>query len=709
MLLQQRCRKDPLSYKDDFLSQRRHFDALLSAANLHPSDHNPRLAEVASFMSAVAHCYGSEGNSIATEITTFLGQYGQAMNPNLRRSLVRLLCLLRARGTADPTTVIPLFFRLLSCNDKVLRRMVHGHIVSDIKKIQSSGHSSRKQLQTFLFSMVQDPSQVLVKRSLHVLVDLFRKRIWNDAKCANMIATACFHQSMSVSIIASRFMLNSENKEQSQDSDDDSDNESPEMSRTTRDGQKASDMWKVYNMTGKKSSKKKKKMERIINRATRVKTSVSSRAISEKNPGHPQLEALMLINDPQEFAERLFKDLQTRRKKESYENRLIFINLISRLVGTHELILFNFYPFLQRYLQPAQPEVTRVLAYLTQACHEKVPADVLHPILRGLADTFVSERSSPPSVAAGLNAIRAICSRVPLAILDEENEYKPEHEQEAALLEDLVQYKTSKDKGIMMAARSLIALYREIHPGLLQKKDRGRAGAQAVQKGESAHARAYGEHLYATGVEGIELLNANDSECDAQVEIDAPSDTDADARRGEEETPVNEVVGVGDEVDAQVEDDIGDEANDTSEDDNISEDKVERTQGDNECENDRRLDTMQILSNEDFEKIRVRRAAKALGESVRELNTGRAVDPDEIQGPMKRERLTHAERMESIMKGREGRSKFGRKNDSGGGTSNKQKLKKKSNAMVIHKRRRKNKQLSRRDKQVAKRRKKDYR
>ncbi|KAI0561455.1 hypothetical protein FGB62_81g03 [Gracilaria domingensis] len=702
-MLQERCRKDPLSYKDDFLSQRRHFDALLSAASLNPSDPNPRLAEVASFMSAVAHCYGSEGNKIATEITTFLGEYGQAMNPDLRRSLVRLLCLLRARGAADPIAVIPLFFRLLSCNDKVLRRMVHGHIVSDIKKIQNSGHSSRKQLQSFLFNMVHDPSEVLVKRSLHVLVDLFRKRIWNDAKCANMIATACFHPAISVSIIASRFMLNSESKERSQDSDDESDDESPNMQRTTRDGHKASDMWKAYNMTGKKSTKQKKRMERIINRATRVKSSVTSNAISEKNPGHPQLEAMMLINDPQEFAERLFKDLQTRRKKESYENRLIFINLISRLVGTHELILFNFYPFLQRYLQPAQPEVNRVLAYLTQACHEKVPADVLHPILRGLADTFVSERSSPPSVAAGINSIRAICSRVPLAILDEENEYKPEHEQEAALLEDLVQYKTSKDKGIMMAARSLIALYREVHPGLLQKKDRGRAGAEAVQKGDTAHARAYGEHLYATGVEGIELLNAADSDEDEVSDSDMGTDEGAD---------------VGDEKKNSKLD--GNEGSDADSADRAHADEDQESDANDECEADseedneetgegKRLDAMQILSNEDFEKIRVRRAAKALGQSVRELNTGRVVDPDEIQGPVKRERLTHEERMESIMKGREGRGKFGKKSDKGGGTSNKQKLKKKSNAMVIHKRRKRNKQLSRRDKQIAKRRKKDYR
>lgn len=705
MILQERCRKDPLSYEDDFASQRRHFDALISAANLRPSDANPRLAEVASFMGSVAHCYGNEGIAIATDITSFLGEHGQAMNPELRRSLVRLLCLLRARGTADPTTVIPLFFRLLSCNDKVLRRMLHGHIVSDVKKIQSSGNASRKVLQGFLFSMVQDPSEVLVKRSLHVLVDLFRKRIWNDAKCANMIATACFHDAMAVAIIASRFMLNSESKEATEDSDDESDEECYDSSRKTIDGQRASDMWKAYNMTAKKSTRKRKKMERVINRLTRVKSSANSRATSEKNPGHPSLEAMFLINDPQEFAERLFKDLQTRRKRESYENRLIFVNLISRLIGTHELILFSFYPFLQKYLQPAQPEVTRVLAYLTQACHDKVPSDVLHPILRGLADTFVSERSSPPSVAAGINTIRAICSRVPLAILDEENEYKAEHEQESALLEDLVQYRTSKDKGIMMAARSLISLYREVHPGLLQKKDRGRAGAEAIQKGRESHAKAYGTHLYATGVEGIELLHKAESDGDdsgSDLVSDADSESEQKSVENTDLAKVSEKDNATVNEGAEFDEDLSGEENERREDGQGDGEKGEKESGN-------RLDAMQILSNEDFERIRLRRAAKAIGESARILNAGEVVNPDDLQGPVKRERRTLQERMESVLKGREGREKFGQKAEKGGGSTNKEKLKKKSNSMVIHKRRRRNKQLSRRDKQIAKRRKRDYR
>ena len=713
-VLQERCRKDPLSYEDHYHLQRRHFGALLESAKLRPSDENPRLIEMAGFVASVSHCYATERESIAPSIIEFLTESGVAMNPEVRRSLVRVLGLLRARDSADANLVIPLFFRLLVCNDKALRRMLHGHIVADIKKMHMSGGGTgglaRRQVQTFLFGMMNDPSEVLVKRGLRVLVDLFRKRIWRDAKCANMIASVCFHRSVSVAIIGAKFILDSESKDDydaGEYDSDDSDSERKENAQKTVDGQRASDLWKTYKMTGKKSTKKRKRMEKVIARKTRVKTKAYN-SNAERDAFTDAQEAMMLLNDPQEFAERLFKDLQTKRKKESYERRLIFINLLTRLVGTHQLMLFNLYGFLQRYLQPAQPEVTRVLAYLTQACHDLVPCEVLHPILRGLADVFVSERSSPVAVAAGINTIRAICARVPLAILDEEAGESIEGDNpEAALLDDLVQYNRSKDWGICMAARGLIALYREAQPALLQKKERGKDGAEMVRRGETGVAKAYGEHVFATGVEGIELLNqasedeSGDEDGDGE-EVEAQVEEEGD-ENGKEEG--EDVENVGENSDEEVkEEDAGEENGDE---DGSGGDAKDET----ETENAGKVDALRILDDNDFALIRKRRAEKTLGQKHLVKHTGDAVDPDDLQGPLRQERLTAAQRLEVIKAGREGRQFGGgnsRKNKTGG-SSNQEKLKTKSNAMVIHKRRKKSSAMSRRDRQIGKRRKRDYR
>ena len=58
-----------------------------------------------------------------------------------------------------------------------------------------------------------------------------------------------------------------------------------------------------------------------------------------------------------------------------------------------------------------------------------------------------------------LNTVREVCVRCPLVMTRE-------------LLADLAGYKTYRDRGVVMAARSLIQLYRNVRPELLQRKDR---------------------------------------------------------------------------------------------------------------------------------------------------------------------------------------------------------------------------------------------
>ncbi len=69
----------------------------------------------------------------------------------------------------------------------------------------------------------------------------------------------------------------------------------------------------------------------------------------------------------QSFAERLFSRLQRGGGGERFDTRLAVLVLLSRVIGVHRLLLLNFYPFLQKYLQPHQRDVTQLLAALVQA------------------------------------------------------------------------------------------------------------------------------------------------------------------------------------------------------------------------------------------------------------------------------------------------------------------------------------------------------
>ena len=63
-----------------------------------------------------------------------------------------------------------------------------------------------------------------------------------------------------------------------------------------------------------------------------------------------------------------------------------------------------------------------------------------------------------------MNAIREICIRCPLCMTSE-------------LLHDLSAYKSHHSKSVMMAARSLIQLFRDLNPQMLKRKDRVRCRA----------------------------------------------------------------------------------------------------------------------------------------------------------------------------------------------------------------------------------------
>ena len=59
----------------------------------------------------------------------------------------------------------------------------------------------------------------------------------------------------------------------------------------------------------------------------------------------------------------------------------------------------------------------------------------------------VNEHGAPEATSIGLNTIREICNRQPNAISDKE------------LIRELTSYKNNHDKGVMMASRSIIALF----------------------------------------------------------------------------------------------------------------------------------------------------------------------------------------------------------------------------------------------------------
>ena len=116
----------------------------------------------------------------------------------------------------------------------------------------------------------------------------------------------------------------------------------------------------VRFQTGKKNTRVKKRKAKMMKRITKR----SNKALHREAIN---FSAIDMLHDPQSFAEKLFKQLESTTG--DFTVKLLHIRLISRVIGVHKLALFNFYPYLQRFLTPQQRDVTLILQeqYSTQS------------------------------------------------------------------------------------------------------------------------------------------------------------------------------------------------------------------------------------------------------------------------------------------------------------------------------------------------------
>uniref|UniRef100_A0A3P8TRQ5 Protein SDA1 n=1 Tax=Amphiprion percula TaxID=161767 RepID=A0A3P8TRQ5_AMPPE len=481
--LQNLIKRDPQSYVDEFLQQYRHYQSNVQIFKLQPDKSNKELAELVMFLAQVGHCYLQQLSTFPQELTELLLSYHTVIEPDLRMTFCKALILLRNKDLIDPSGLLELFFELLRCHDKLLRKTLYTHIVTDIKNINAK-HKNNKvntTLQNFMYTMLRDSNPIAAKISLDVMVELYKRNIWNDAKTVNVITTACFSKVTKILVGGLKFFLGKDEDEKN-DSDSESENEGP----SSRD-------LMVRYSTGKKTTKNKKKMEKAMKVLKKHKKKKKAEVFN--------FSAIHLIHDPQDFSEKLLKQLED--SKERFEVKIMMMELISRLVGIHELFLFNFYPFIQRFLQPHQREVTKILLCAAQASHQLVPPEIIEPVIMTIANNFVTDRNSGEVMTVGINAIKEVAGRCPLSINED-------------LLLDLAQYKTHKDKNVMMSARGLIQLFRNLNPQMLHKKDRGRPTEASAE----AKIKDYGELEAKDYIPGAEVLEVEEEKKEGEEDED---------------------------------------------------------------------------------------------------------------------------------------------------------------------------------------------
>ncbi|ROT35189.1 SDA1-domain-containing protein [Sodiomyces alkalinus F11] len=481
--LQYKIRRDPKSYEDNFLQQWGQYESQREVFLVSPAtathEYTKSFHDLVDLIAHVSDCYREHAQSFPDDLKAILLQHHEVLHPELREKMVGSLVLLKRKDVIDSSRLLTTLFPILvSSPSKSLRALLFQKIVGDLRNSnsKSTNHPLNRTIQTVLFNLVTgDRTSPKAIWAVKLTRELWKRQIWTDAKTVEVMKEACLSDNEKVVAGATRFFLGGD-KEREELEDESSDDE-------------AIDLQKMKHQLGinKKSKKKAHAYRKAVGKLHK-----QERAKSKPHPLN--FSAFHLLHDPQGFAEQLFqKHLQntSRSNRLNLENKLLVLQLVTRLVGLHKLTVVPLYSWFVKYLTPRQESVTSVLASLAQATHNLVPPDCLEPLVQKIANEFVSEAAAAEVAAAGLNAIREICARQPLAMQD-------------TLLQDLVQYRKSKDKGVMMAAKGLLSLYREVAAEMLAKKDRGKDATMGLRSGEVKQ-RRFGEEE-AGGIEGLELL-----------------------------------------------------------------------------------------------------------------------------------------------------------------------------------------------------------
>uniref|UniRef100_A0A6I8QPY4 Protein SDA1 n=1 Tax=Xenopus tropicalis TaxID=8364 RepID=A0A6I8QPY4_XENTR len=652
--LQNLIKRDPTSYREEFLQQYKHYLSVIEIFKLQPDKPNKELSTLVMFMAQTAHCFPQYLEDFPEQLKSLLRVHHTVMDPDQRMTLCKALILLRNKNLISPSVLLELFFELLRCQDKLLRKTLYTHIVTDIKNINAK-HKNNKvntTLQNFMYTMVRDNNAIAAKISLDVMIELYRRNIWNDAKTVNVISTSCFSKVTKILVAALKFFLGKD-EEEKKDSDSESEDEGP----TARD-------LMVRYSTGKKNTKNKKKLEKAMK--------VLKKHKKKKRPEVFNFSAIHLVHDPQEFAEKLLKQLEA--SKERFEVKLMHMDLISRLVGIHEqtFTLIIFY----------HAEVTKILLYAAQATHHLVPPEISQSVLRTIANNFVTDRNSGEVMTVGINAIKELTARCPLAMTEE-------------LLQDLALYKTHKDKNVSMSARSLIQLFRSLNPEMLQKKFRGKP----TEASKEARIHAYGELDAKDYIPGAEVLEVE------QEKTEEPEEDD-----GWESASLSDDDEDGEWIDVH---------HSSDEEQQEVADKIQAMPAEERKAKAATVSASRLLSQEDFKKIRLAQLAKEMnnapGKSVKRKNIEIDSDEEERSGELlslrdiehlhKKPKSDKETRLATVMAGRTDRKEFVRKKSKmnpHASSTNKEKKKNKNFMMMRYSQniRSKNKR-SFRDKQVS--------
>jgi protein SDA1 len=436
--------RDPGEHVEEIRAGFDEFSSLLALYADQPQDIDKRFLKLLFDLSHIIH-HHDFARQFADLVLGFTETHPESIPAKVRLQFVHSIMLLHGRSVIDTAVAINKLIPLLRLNDKECRRCIYGHFINSLAFHQTN--ATKRELQKFVSP--EHDARVAFK-VLQLIVDLFHKENADDAKTINFIARClAMTDARIVNVVVSFFLDPYISK--------------PEADLNVEEERRKAELRLKVSV---KTAAREKKLEK----AKRLKIPVAADPV----------QVIGFLDDPNRFALRLFTLLSSPEDTKVFkarESQMRAMSLLSKVICSFQLDFDAFFNWATRFVRPSYDEVTRVLAIVANAVHETTSNDTLADLLRTIADRFVADHLDEEVMIVGMNAIREICARNAGGMTED-------------LAGDLVQYKRSPVKGIVVATRGIVKVLREVAPDLLPKRERGRP--EKVQKSSDEESESDG-------------------------------------------------------------------------------------------------------------------------------------------------------------------------------------------------------------------------
>ena len=278
-MLQNLIRRDPPSYREEFVRQHQHYEAqraifMQLAASGGPGTgpgagaaNTEAFCELIGFMAQVATAYSDLTARFPDDLAQLLLKQQQQQH-GLQEKLVQSLVLLRNKGAIGSASLLQTLFPVLTATaSKALRGQIYRAIVAEMRSAnaRTKSHRLNKMVQAVLFELVaagrDDAAAAAGLWAVKLTRELWRRGVWDDGRAVEIMKEAALCANAKVVAGGLRFFLGADQeKEELANESDDDDAAAPDLGRVKHQLQ----------INKKKGSTKHRKLEKAQQQLKKV-------------------------------------------------------------------------------------------------------------------------------------------------------------------------------------------------------------------------------------------------------------------------------------------------------------------------------------------------------------------------------------------------------------------------------------------------------